>query len=76
MIQEQADLLAVKDNNGQIPLHLACFYGRTQVAKMLIGERANLEATDSSYRTPLHLASLEGKLEVVRLLIIKRANPN
>ena len=58
------------------PLHLASQFNRKEVAELLIGKGANVNAKDLSVRTPLHLASLHGCKEVAELLIRKGADMN
>lgn len=55
-------------------LHMAAKYGRDEIAKMLLGEKANIEAecpVDKS--TPLNFATTYGYLNVVKVLIEAKA---
>jgi len=61
------------------PLHSAAFYGRTEVAELLIERGANMNSQDTNGDTPLHRAAFaysRNSLNTVRLLIEKGANMN
>lgn len=57
-----------KENNEMLsPLHIACYTGRLEIVKMLVGAKADLYA--KTYRgTPLDLAKQQNHLEIVKLL--------
>lgn len=54
------------DAEQRTPLHYACGFNHLQIAKMLIGEGAKLENTDSKGNTPLHYAAGYGRPQLVR----------
>ena len=58
------------------PLHWAAYYGRQEIAELLISRGAELNAHDPWYSTPLYLAAEQGHLEVVKLLIVEGAEVN
>lgn len=59
----------VNGGNSTSPLHTAAFYGRSDVARALIKEGANVDATDINGETPLHRAAFRNKLDMVKLLL-------
>jgi ankyrin repeat protein len=64
--------------DGWTALHLAAFFGRTPVVKLLIERGANLLAlsTNSIGHTPLHIAAEGGYIPIVEALLQRNANPH
>ena len=64
------------DEYDQTPLHSAALNGRTEIAKLLLEKKAEVDARDKDERTPLHFAAQEGHTEIVEwqnlLLILKK----
>lgn len=52
-------------------LHLACQRGHKEVVKLLIGEKANLNAKSEDGNTPLSEACKYQHLEIAELLLEK-----
>lgn len=63
----------VKAANGQTSLHIASFFGHTDMAELLIINKEKVEEQDKTGKTPLHLASITGELETAELLIKNKA---
>ena len=67
-------LLAVKadvnkaDSSGWIPLIWASFYGRVEIAKLLLAAGAKKDKINTFGKTALTLATREGHHEIVQLL--------
>ena len=62
----------VHDKNGDIPLHLSTARGQVEVAQLLIGNGADLNAQNDEGSAPLHRASevaSNGNPDVVRLFL-------
>jgi len=54
--------------DGRTPLHLAAFFGFTDVVDVLLAHEAAVNAIDAASRTPLDLATAEGHDETAALL--------
>ncbi|ETS82476.1 hypothetical protein PFICI_04352 [Pestalotiopsis fici W106-1] len=63
-----------KQHDNSTPLHVACFYGSSDVVTLLISHGANKEACDGKGRTPLHTAVLESESEIIKLLLDQNAD--
>jgi hypothetical protein len=61
---------------GRTPLHLACALGEESIAKVLIFEGADVNATAEGGWTALHWAAMTGRKELVRRLIDEGADVN
>lgn len=57
---------------GATPLHIASYYNRSNVLKMLIQLGANINETDIYGQTPLHIAVMQGNVGIVELLLKRR----
>eukprot|EP00058_Branchiostoma_floridae_P002023 XP_002587511.1 hypothetical protein BRAFLDRAFT_99404 [Branchiostoma floridae] len=55
--------------DGQTPLHVASYNGQTEVAELLIGHKAEVDARSGQQDTPLHWAALMGHPGTCELLI-------
>ncbi|KAH0617768.1 hypothetical protein JD844_016341, partial [Phrynosoma platyrhinos] len=58
-----------KSNLGWTPLHLACYFGHTNVVKDLLEAGADVNVLNDMGDTPLHRAAFTGRKEVVLLLL-------
>jgi len=59
----------VNGGSAGTPLHSAGFYGKEEIARLLLERGAALEALDPNGETPLHRAAFRGHLGMVRLLL-------
>nr|PVC51219.1 serine/threonine-protein kinase ripk4 [Theileria orientalis] len=57
-----------RDSFDRTPLHLACYEGHAEAAKLLIKYGANVQSHAKNGMTCLHFASQKGHLEVIKLL--------
>jgi ankyrin repeat protein len=64
-----------KMNDGSMPLHYACEFGREAVVSLLLENGAKVNVEDIFGNTPLHVASKEGNEDIVALLLEKDADP-
>ena len=62
--------------DGWTPLHLAAWFGRSEVVRVLLDSKADVDATYDNGWTPLHLAARQGHSEVVRVLLDAGADDN
>ena len=70
------------------PLHYACLNGNYKITKLLLENKANVNAQNKLLKTPLHLAAqfdpdqfdeseqVEEGLKIVKLLLEYNADPN
>jgi len=63
-----------EDDDGNIPLQMACYSGSLEVAKLLIENGADTNAKDKFGETSLHHACEEGHRDVMQLLLSRGAN--
>jgi ankyrin repeat protein len=56
-------------NNGESPLHRACYFNRLEIVKVLIKGGAKLEHKSMQRITPLQTAVIRNKAEIVRTLL-------
>lgn len=75
MLVDNPDLVDIKDNFGQTPLHLASKRNRYEIIPILIYKGAKKNVQDFVGQTPLHLAALHNCLEAVQILLYSFAEP-
>jgi len=73
LIEAGADVNAKEEKGGRTPLFVA---GDSEVARFLIAQGANVNATDKAGWTPLHSACFNGNKNKVELLLAKGADIN
>ena len=77
LLKAHPDLVSSKEEKyGQTPLHIAAFNDRIDVAKLLIADKADVNAQANNGATPLHLAAAKGNKDIVELLLASKANIN
>ncbi|UKK01827.2 serine/threonine-protein kinase ripk4 [Theileria orientalis] len=64
----EASFIDKKDSFDRTPLHLACYEGHLEAAKLLIKYGANVQSHARNGMTCLHFASQKGHLELIKLL--------
>lgn len=70
MVLSDASLVhARQPSTGSTPLFIACMWGDTKTAQLLIDYGADVNARNFRGETPLHAAAWEGKIDAMRLLI-------
>jgi ankyrin repeat protein len=65
-----------RDNDGQTALHTASVFGRTEHAKILLENGANVHIKNNNGDIPLHTACTHGSQDIVDLLIKAGSNVN
>lgn len=68
LLKENRLLIHERDNYGDTPLHKAAFYGRLEIAKVLIANKADVNAKSKYGYTPLQSAASKGHSEAAELL--------
>ena len=67
------ECLSEVNDNGNTPLHTACWFGHPEMVAWLLQEdfesEVQIDATNHSVSTPLHLASYRGHTQVAKILI-------
>jgi len=61
---------------GITPLHTAAYHGHTEIVKLLLKRKADINAKDKDGETPLIAALTSGHTEIGELLINKGAGVN
>lgn len=61
---------------GETPLHLAARANQTDIVRVLVRNKANVDAKAREFQTPLHIASRLGNTDIVSILLNANANPN
>lgn len=60
--------LSVQDGQGDTPLHVAIRFGHTDIAALLIENKADALIRNNQGKLPIHIAAEEGHVETVNLL--------
>jgi ankyrin repeat protein len=78
LLEQDANLVATHSYDGWTALHLACFFGGLDAAKLLIqsGADTNARSTNRMANTPIHAAAAARKFELAKLLLDHGADVN
>ncbi|MHA1381970.1 MAG: ankyrin repeat domain-containing protein, partial [Candidatus Helarchaeota archaeon] len=69
MLNENPNLVNEKDKYDHTPLHIAAFYGKSEIAKLLIENGADVYKKNNFGETPLDIAKkLNNNKEIIELL--------
>lgn len=63
-----------RDPYGSTPLNIACTFGKTDIAIMLMDANADINATNADGSTPLHTAAFYCRTEIVKELLARGAD--
>ena len=69
------DSVHSRGNLGDTPLHIAAFWGDTEMVCAFLDAGADIDSKGEDDHTPLHYAIEAEKAEAARLLISRGANP-
>lgn len=70
LLQKDSSLVnSLKDWAGDSLLATACWHGKKDIVKMLLGFGANIDATNSTGSTPLHRACHKNDLVIIEILL-------
>jgi ankyrin repeat protein len=72
-IRDQRDHTGTR---GDTALHCAAFWGRSEIARLLIDAGADVNALNDEKSTPLHNAARAANVKMARLLLEKGAKPD
>lgn len=75
LLRENPLIIQSFDNAGLTALHWCTLRNRMEIAKLLINNKALVDATDIVKRTPLLLAVKRGNFDFVQMFLINRADP-
>jgi hypothetical protein len=77
LLKSEPSLVSSRDATyGQTPLHVAALDDRLDVAKLLLANKADVNARANNGSTPLHLAAGKGNKDIVELLLANKADVN
>jgi ankyrin repeat protein len=76
LIKRNPDLVFSRGCVGMTPLHTAALKGHTDIADLLIANKADVNALDDNGWAPLHEAAWKGHEAVARLLLANKAEVN
>ncbi len=76
LVEADAELVNLKDEDGRTPLHWACLGGRNEIVAFLIEKGAELNTIDMRANAPLHYLADRGNEQGIRLLFGKGADPD
>jgi len=70
LVDKFPNQLTAVDNEGRLPLHLACKLGKLHIVEYLVGmDQGSLLARDAHQNHPLHYACQFGRCDVVNYLL-------
>ena len=75
LLKKNRNAFNTSNKEGYAPLTLACYRGNTEVAKIILKNKCNVNA-NSNMGTPLMAAVVKGNTEIVKLLIDNKADVN
>ena len=67
--EKTGELLAVRDNNGRTPLHLAVYSGSDEAVEYILEQGGDPDAKDNVDYTPLHWAAYFGQESIAEQLL-------
>ena len=78
MLKENPRLVSERSHDGWTPLHLAAFFGRTEIVKMFLDAGASMLAKSSNNESnlPINAAAAGRRNDVVRLLVARGCPPD
>ena len=74
LLKHNPNLVFAKNSEGFTALHYAARHGYVEIAKLLLAERADVNAKAGKGDTPLHYAVWYGHKETVQLLLSNKAD--
>ncbi len=78
LLDDDAMLANAEASDGARPLHLACFFGQTEAAKLLLDCGADVNVAVAAFGGvfPIHSAAASRSTEIIKMLLEAGADPN
>ena len=78
LLDDDATLANAEASDGARPLHLACFFGQTESAKLLLDNSADVNVAVAAFGGvfPIHSAAASQSVEIIKMLLEAGADPN
>jgi len=78
LLDDDATLANAEASDGARPLHLACFFGQTEAARVLLDNNADVDVAVAAFGGvfPIHSAAASQSIEIIKLLLEAGADPN
>jgi ankyrin repeat protein len=76
MSQDNPSVANDVDPDHGTPLHVAAWYNRVEIARILLQNHANVNGRDSTKATALHVAAWKGQIDVAEVLLDNGADVN
>ena len=78
LLDDDATLANAEASDGARPLHLACFFGQTEAARLLLDSGADVSVAVAAFGGvfPIHSAAASRSAEIVKMLLEAGADPN
>ena len=78
LLDDDATLANAEASDGAHPLHLACFFGQTETAKLLLDSGADINVAVAVFGGvfPIHSAAASRSTEIIKMLLEAGADPN
>ncbi len=78
LLKDNPNLVSSKDTNNinATPLYIAAAFGQTNVIKLLLANKADVNAGADNDVTPLQIGAMLGRLDVAKLLVASNADVN
>ncbi len=74
LLSDNPEILNARDENENLPLHLAVSNGHYKLVKYFLARGVDIESGDREHTSPLMLAALNGQEKIVKLLLSKGAD--
>lgn len=76
LFMNHPNLVFSHDITGQTPLHLAAYYGQSEIVRVLLDDKADVQAKDMCGETPLFCSAMNGYTGATELLLKNGAKAN
>ena len=78
LLDDDVTLANAEASDGARPLHLACFFGQTESARLLLDNSADVNVAVAAFGGvfPIHSAAASQSVEIIKMLLEAGADPN